>query len=134
MVVTGGAGFIGSNLAQELARRACHVTILDDMSTGRLQNIADLVNPTNEQRGTVELIEGSITELPLLQNVLRGADLIFHLAAIPSVPRSIADPQACHAANITGTLNVLLAARDNKVKKVVYASSSSVYGDTTSLP
>ncbi len=140
MVVTGGAGFIGSNLAQELARRACQVTILDDMSTGRLENIADLINSTNsitqqtQQTQRVKFVQGSITELALLQEVFQGADLIFHLAAIPSVPRSIADPQACHAANITGTLNVLLAARDNGIKKVVYASSSSVYGDTPSLP
>ena len=140
MVVTGGAGFIGSNLAQELARRACQVTILDDMSTGRLENIADLINSTNsitqqtQRAQRVKFVQGSITELALLQEVFQGADLIFHLAAIPSVPRSIADPQACHAANPTGTLNVLLAARDNGIKKVVYASSSSVYGDTPSLP
>ena len=140
MVVTGGAGFIGSNLAQELARRACQVTILDDMSTGRLENIADLINSTNsitqqtQRAQRVKFVQGSITELALLQEVFQGADLIFHLAAIPSVPRSIADPQACHAANTTGTLNVLLAARDNGIKKVVYASSSSVYGDTPSLP
>jgi UDP-glucose 4-epimerase len=131
VVVTGGAGFIGSHLAEELARRCYSVIILDDLSTGKLENISHILRPTNQQ---TEFIHGSITELPLLTKLFRGVDYVFHLAAIPSVPRSIENPRASHDANITGTLNVLLAARDAGVKKVVYASSSSVYGDTPTLP
>jgi UDP-glucose 4-epimerase len=131
VVVTGGAGFIGSHLAEELARRCYRVIILDDLSTGKLENISHILRPANQQ---TEFIHGSITELPLLTKLFRGVDYVFHLAAIPSVPRSIENPRASHDANITGTLNVLLAARDAGVKKVVYASSSSVYGDTPTLP
>jgi UDP-glucose 4-epimerase len=131
VVVTGGAGFIGSHLAEELARRCYSVIILDDLSTGKLENISHILRPANQQ---TEFIHGSITELPLLTKLFRGVDYVFHLAAMPSVPRSIENPRASHDANITGTLNVLLAARDAGVKKVVYASSSSVYGDTPTLP
>ena len=128
-LVTGGAGFIGSNLCQELAERGKHVIILDDLSTGKVKNIEPLLKKEN-----VEFTQGSITDLALLQRVFQGVDCVFHLAALPSVPRSIENPLASHNANITGTLNVLLAARDNKVRKVIYASSSSVYGDTPTLP
>jgi len=137
VVVTGGAGFIGSHLTEELAGRGYHVIILDDLSTGKLENIAGLINSTNSitpQIQGVEFIQGSITDLSLLQKLFQNVDYIFHQAAIPSVPRSVENPQASHEANITGTLNVLLAARDNGVKKVIYASSSSVYGDTPTLP
>ena len=89
------------------------------------------MNPTNPR---VDFIRGSITDLSLLTKLFRGIDFVFHQAAVPSVPRSIDDPQATHEANLTGTLNVLLAAKDNGVKKVIYASSSSVYGDTPTLP
>lgn len=127
-VVTGGAGFIGSHIADALAGEH-QVTIIDDLSTGRAENIAHYVlNPD------VEVIEGSIADLSLLHLAFAGADGIFHEAAIPSVPRSVADPLTTHEAGITGTLNVLLAARDAGVRKVVYASSSSVYGDTPTLP
>ena len=129
VVVTGGAGFIGSNLAEELAKQGHQVVIIDDLSTGNPENI----NPVL-QAGQVEYIEGSITELPLLQKTLSGADYVFHQAAIPSVPRSIVDPENTNSVNITGTLNILIAARDNAVKKLVFASSSSVYGDTPTLP
>ena len=128
VVVTGGAGFIGSHLAEELAR-GNEVTIVDNLSSGRKENIAALVSQDN-----VQFIQASITDLGLLQKALKGADFVFHQAAIPSVPRSIKDPLSSHQANITGTLNVLIAAKDNGVKKVVYASSSSVYGDTPTLP
>ena len=128
VVITGGAGFIGSNLAEELAINNTVITI-DDLSTGKKENIASLL-----QKDNVKFIEGSILDLQLLQKSFRGIDFVFHQAALPSVPRSIEDPRASNDVNITGTLNVLLAARDNKVKKVIYASSSSVYGDTPTLP
>ena len=129
VVVTGGAGFIGSHLSEELVKQGYHVVILDNLSTGKMENIEPLLNKEN-----VEFVQGSITNLSLLQGLFQDADHVFHQAAIPSVPRSIKSPQASHEVNITGTLNVLLAARDCDVKKVVYASSSSVYGDTPTLP
>lgn len=128
VLVTGGAGFIGSNLAEELAVEN-EVVILDDLSTGRMENIEQLLKNEN-----VKLILGSITDLGLLQRSLEGIDYVFHQAAIPSVPRSIKDPESTNEANINGTLNVLLAARDTNVNKVIFASSSSVYGDTPTLP
>jgi UDP-glucose 4-epimerase len=127
--VTGGAGFIGSHLVQELVRRGYHVTIVDNLLTGKLANIQSLID-----RGKADFINGSITDLSLLKEAFQGAEFIFHQAAIPSVPRSIDDPLSSHEANATGTLKVLLTARDCGVKKVVYASSSSVYGDTPMLP
>lgn len=128
IAITGGAGFIGSNLAEELAT-SNSVIIIDDLSTGKKENIASLL-----QKDEVRFIQDSILDLGLLQESLRGVDFVFHLAALPRVPRSIKDPLAPNEVNITGTLNVLLAARDNKVKKVIYSSSSTVYGDTPILP
>jgi UDP-glucose 4-epimerase len=128
IVITGGAGFIGSSLAHELATDNT-IIIIDDLSTGRRENIADLTDREN-----VTFIQGSILDLRLLEDVFKGVDFVFHQAAIPSVPRSIEDPLSTNEVNITGTLNVLIAARNNKVKKVVFASSSSVYGDTPTLP
>lgn len=128
-VVTGGAGFIGSHLAEELARRYDRVIILDDLSTGKLLNIEVLL-----KRDGVEFVEGSITTLPLLRRLFQGASHVFHLAAIASVPSSVESPLASHEVNATGTLNILLAARDNGVGKVIYASSCAVYGDTPALP
>ena len=129
IVVTGGAGFIGSHLAEELARRGYYTVIVDDLSSGKIENIEELLKNNN-----VEFIKGSVTDQPLLQKVFKDAQYVFHQAALPSVPRSIDSPQSSHEANLTGTLNVLLAARDNHVYKVIYASSSSVYGDTPTLP
>jgi UDP-glucose 4-epimerase len=129
VVVTGGAGFIGSHLAEGLVARGYHVTVLDDLSTGKMENIAHLV-----ANNKAEFIQGSITDLPLLQKLFKGVEYVFHEAALARVPRSIAEPLTCNDVNITGTLKVLLAARDNGVKKVVYASSSSVYGETDTLP
>ncbi len=126
-VITGGAGFIGSNLAEDLAKKS-KVILIDNFSTGRMDNIEELVKKEN-----VKLIEGSITDLHLLQRAFRGIDYVFHQAAIPGVTQSITDPLTSNEVNIRGTLNVLIAARDNKVRKVVYASSSSVYGDTAIL-
>lgn len=128
VVVTGGAGFIGSNLARVLTHEN-RVTVIDNISTGYLKNIQDLIDAKK-----VGFIRGSITDLDLLQDAFRKVDYVFHQAAIPSVPRSIEDPISSNYANINGTLNVLVAARDNDVKKVVYASSSSAYGDTPTLP
>jgi len=128
-VVTGGAGFIGSNLAEEPAKRGYYVVILDDLSTGKRDNIELLIKQEN-----TEFIHGSVTDLLLLQNLFQGAHCVFHLAAVSSVPSSIEDPLTCHETNITGTLNVLLAARHTGVKKVICASSSAVYGDITTFP
>ncbi|MDP3105692.1 MAG: SDR family oxidoreductase [Candidatus Methanoperedens sp.] len=128
VMVTGGAGFIGSNLAEELAREN-EVVILDDLSTGRMENIKELLKKEN-----VRFIRGSITDLELLQKSFNCIDYVFHQAALASVPRSIQNPIGSNEANITGTLNVLTASRDCGIKKVIYASSSSVYGDTPTLP
>ena len=128
IVITGGAGFIGSNLARVLAYEN-YVTVFDDLSTGYLKNIQDLMDSNK-----IEFIRGSITDLDFLQKTFNDVEYVFHEAAIPSVPRSIKNPINSNHVNINGTLNVLVAARDNKVKKVVYASSSSAYGDTPTLP
>ncbi|MFC1865773.1 SDR family oxidoreductase [Chloroflexota bacterium] len=129
VVVTGGAGFIGSHIVEELYDPRYQITILDDLSTGKLANIEVLL-----KRPNVEFVQGSITDITLLQRIFKDVYYVFHQAAVPSVPRSIENPQASHDVNVTGTLNVLLAARDNDVKKVMYASSSSVYGDSPTLP
>ena len=129
IVITGGAGFIGSNLAQRLVTNGHSVRIIDDLSTGRLANIDRLV-----QGGDVDLVRGSILDRSLLREAFKGADYIFHLAALPSVARSVKDPLSTNEVNIEGTLNVLIEARDANVGKVVTASSSSVYGDTPTLP
>ncbi len=128
VVVTGGAGFIGSNLSEVLARNN-QVTILDDLSTGRLRNIQSLL-----QKDNVTLAKGSITDSKFVEKVFSGQKYVFHQAALPSVPRSVSDPMSSNNANITGTLNVLLAARDAGVSKVVFAASSSAYGETPTLP
>jgi UDP-glucose 4-epimerase len=128
-VITGGAGFIGSHLAEEVLKRGYHVIILDDLSAGKMENIAGLLRDSN-----AEFIRGSIVDLPWLQKVFRGVTYVFHLAAIASVAKSMENPLATHEVNLTGTLNVLQAAKDNGVKKVIYASSAAVYGDTLTLP
>ncbi len=126
-VVTGGAGFIGSHIADELVRQSHTVRIVDDFFSGKEENIAGI-------RSRVELFRQDIAETGKLQDIFRGADYVIHQAAIPSVPRSILDPITSNRANVDGTLNVLVAARDAGVKRVVYASSSSVYGDSPTLP
>jgi len=128
VLVTGGAGFIGSNLAYELVRRGYDVIILDDLSTGREDNI-------KEFKDEVTFVKGSVTDLEeLLKGLLNDVECVFHEAVIPSVQRSIENPQLVNEVNIRGTLNVLIGARDCGVDKVIYASSSSVYGDTPELP
>ncbi len=126
-VVTGGAGFIGSHLVEHLVGEGQAVVVLDDFSTGKRENIAPWL-------GSVELVEGSITDPEVCARALAGADYVLHQAALPSVPRSIKDPAGSHAVNATGTLNILIAARDAEVKRVVYAASSSAYGNTAELP
>ncbi len=128
-LVTGGAGFIGSHIADALVNRGDEVVILDNLFSGSMANIQQIIdNPL------VEFIKGSITERKFLQQACKNVDGIFHEAAITSVPRSVKDPVASNEVNITGTLNVLMAAHNCGVKKIVYASSSSVYGDTPTLP
>ncbi len=126
VVVTGGAGFIGSNLAEELLKKH-EVTVIDNLSTGRIENLDQIIDKIN-------FIKGSITDLDLLREAFLGSDTVFHQAAIPSVQRSVDNPIASNEANVEGTLKVLVAARDCNVRKVVYASSSSAYGDTPTLP
>jgi UDP-glucose 4-epimerase len=126
IVVTGGLGFIGSHLVERLVENN-HVTILDDKSSGKLSN---LIKHDHEN---LEIITGNITELNL-QEIFQEKDYIFHQAAMASVPLSIDYPEACHHINATGTLKILIAARDCGVKKLVNASSSAVYGDTTQMP
>lgn len=128
VAITGGAGFIGSHLADALAT-SNSVIIIDDLSTGKKENIARLIEKDN-----VTFTQGSILDLSLLQKLFQGVDYVFHLAALARVPRSIEDPLTTNEVNIKGTLSVLLAARDNRVRKVIYASSSSIYGDSPTLP
>jgi UDP-glucose 4-epimerase len=125
-IVTGGAGFIGSHIAETLSGKN-EVVILDDLSSGKMQNLSNFKN-------SIHFVQGSITNLPRMKEIFSGADGIFHEAAIASVPRSIKNPLATNEANVTGTLNVLVAAKECGVQKVVFASSSSVYGDTPTLP
>jgi UDP-glucose 4-epimerase len=126
-LVTGGAGFIGSHIAERLVREGHRVRVFDDFSSGKEANLESFGDK-------VELIRGDIRDAALVKQATNGADVVFHEAALGSVPRSVADPLTTHDVNITGTLNVLLAARDAGVKRVVYASSSSVYGETPELP
>ncbi len=126
-LVTGGAGFIGSNIGQRLLEDGHTVRVLDNFSTGQEQNLASI-------RSDIELIAGDIRDMTAVQKCMRGVEVVFHEAALPSVPRSVEDPFQSHDNNITGTLNVLIAARDNGVRRLIFASSSSVYGDTLVLP
>ncbi len=126
-LVTGAAGFIGSNIVEELVSRGEDVRAFDNLSTGRRSNLDHVA-------GGIEFVEGDLRDPEAVGRAVRGVDYVLHQAALPSVPRSVQDPVASHEANATGTLNLLLAARDAGVKRVVYASSSSVYGNSPTLP
>ena len=124
-LVTGGAGFIGSNLVRELLDRGDDVRVLDNYSTGNRRNIAGL---------DVEIVEGELRSYERVHNAVRGVEMVFHLGALGSVPRSVQDPLTSSAVNIEGTLNVLLAARDEGIRRVIFTSSSSIYGVSNPLP
>jgi UDP-glucose 4-epimerase len=126
-LVTGGGGFIGSHLAARLLRDGYEVRVLDNFATGRRENLLDIWND-------IELVEGDIQSYERVHTAVRGCHVVAHLAALPSVPRSVQDPLTSNATNVTGTLNVLLAARDADVGRLVYASSSSVYGANPEMP
>jgi len=127
VLITGGAGFIGSHLAERLVALGAKVRLLDDFTTGRKQNLSAFAHK-------VELLQGSLTDMATVRRAVAGMDVVFHQGALPSVARSVEDPLTTHQVNATGTLLLLLAAREAKVKRVVFASSSSVYGDTPTLP
>mgnify|MGYP003575115530 CR=1 FL=1 len=126
-LVTGGAGFIGSHLAAAMSVTGGRVRILDDLSTGHRENLEEI-------GGNIEFIEGSVADQELLPKVLQNVELIFHEAAIPSVPRSVEAPRNTHIASVDGTFSLLLAAKEAGVKRMVYAASSSAYGDQPTLP
>ena len=126
-LVTGGGGFIGSHLVEALLRAGHAVRVLDNFSTGSRDNLAGVAD-------RIELIEGDICELEVVRAACQGVELVFHEAALASVPRSVADPLSTHKVCATGTLHVLMAAREAGVRRVVYAASSSAYGDTPTLP
>jgi len=125
-LVTGGAGFIGSHIAEELVRRGERVRVVDSLITGKRQNLAHLPE--------VEFLEGDLADLDVAREAVRGADYVLHQAAIPSVPRSVEDPVTSNRANIDASLNLLVAARDAGVRRVVYAGSSSAYGNSATMP
>src|SRR5215471_6884917 len=126
-VVTGGGGFIGSHIIENLVRQRNTVKVIDNFSTGKRENIDAFKND-------VEIIDADLADAKNLAQIIKGADYVIHQAAIPSVPKSIINPVKSHHANVNGTLNILIAARDAGVKRVVYASSSSLYGDSPTLP
>ena len=126
-LVTGGAGFIGSHIASALSANAARVRVLDDLSTGHRENL-------DEIGGDIDFIQGSVADENLLAKTLEGVELVFHEAAIPSVPRSVEAPRQSHIASVDGTFSLLLAARDKGVRRVIYAASSSAYGDQPTLP
>jgi UDP-glucose 4-epimerase len=127
VLVTGGAGFIGSHLVEGLLARGIAVRVLDNFATGRLENLAAVT-------GKIELLEGDVSNLTTVRSAVRKVDVIFHEAALPSVERSVKNPLESNEVNITGTLNVLLAARDEGVQRVVFAASSAAYGNSPVLP
>jgi UDP-N-acetylglucosamine/UDP-N-acetyl-alpha-D-glucosaminouronate 4-epimerase len=127
VLVTGGAGFIGSNLVRRLLELGDDVRVLDNFSTGGRPNLADIADD-------LEVVEGELRSYERVHNATRGVELVFHQGALPSVPRSVQDPLTTGAVNVEGTLNALLAARDEGVRRVVFASSSSVYGNSGELP
>lgn len=126
-LVTGGAGFIGSNIVEELVKRGERVKVVDNFITGKRENLKPFLNK-------IELIEGDIRDLGLMEKITKGVDYVLHQAAFRSVPKSVENPTLCNDTNVKGTLNVLIAAHKAKVRRVVYASSSSVYGNVKKFP
>lgn len=126
-LVTGGAGFIGSHIAAALIDRGARVRIIDDLSTGHHENMAEI-------GGDIDFIQASLTDAKALSRALQNVEWVFHEAAIPSVPRSVAEPAETHEASVNATFSLLLAARDHKIRRLVYAASSSAYGDQPELP
>jgi nucleoside-diphosphate-sugar epimerase len=127
VLVTGGAGFIGSNLVRALLARDDEVRVLDNFSTGNRANLAEIID-------AIEIVEGELRSYERVHNATRGVEVVYHLGALGSVPRSVQDPLTSSAVNVEGTLNVLLAARDEGIRRVVFSSSSSVYGSRSDLP
>ncbi len=127
VLVTGGAGFIGSNLADELLRQGAKVSIIDDLSTGNIENI-------NEINGDFEFVEGDINDDAALSRAIDGVEIVFHQAALPSVPRSVENPAETHRVCVDGTFNLLLKSKESGVRRFIYAASSSAYGDQPTLP
>ena len=126
-LITGGAGFIGSNIAEHLVRQGCSVRVFDNFLTGKRENLGSFASQA-------EILEGDLRDLRQIQRAAAGVRRVIHCAALPSVPRSVAEPSLAHDINLTGTLHLLLAARDAGCQRVVFSSSSSVYGDTPTLP
>lgn len=133
-LVTGGAGFIGSNLTEALLKRGDDVVVLDNFVTGRRENLQDAEAWAKEGGASFELVDGDIRDRETVKRVMKGIDVVFHQAALPSVARSVEDPLASHQVNVTGILHLLLEARDQGVKRFVAASSSSLYGESPTLP
>ena len=131
ILVTGGAGFIGSNIVEYLLNNNVkYVRILDNLSTGKMDNIKFLL----DKFSNIEFMYGDISNLEICRKAVQGIDIICHQAALGSVPRSVNDPLSSHIANVNGFLNILISAKEVGIKRIVYASSSSVYGDDTRLP
>ena len=129
VLVTGGAGFIGSNLTEALLKKGHAVRVLDDFSTGKKENLV-----FEETYSSLEIIEGDIRDFTVCKEAMKDIEYVFHQAALPSVQRSIEDPRTSNSVNAGGTLNILLTAREARAKRLIYASSSSIYGDTPTLP
>ncbi len=127
ILATGGAGFIGSNLAEELIRQGARVSIIDNLVTGSRQNLEEIA-------GDFDFIEGDINDDDSLNKALEGVEIVFHEAALPSVPRSVEDPAETHRACVDGTFNLLLKSKETGVRRFIYAASSSAYGDQPTLP
>ena len=129
ILVTGGAGFIGSNLTEALLKEGHWVRVLDNFSTGKRENLV-----FDREYSSLEIINGDIRDLAICRKVMKDIEFVFHQAALPSVQRSVEDPLISNSVNVEGTLNILLSSRDTGVKRLIYASSSSIYGDTPTLP
>jgi len=126
-LITGGAGFIGSNMVRFLLEKGCKVRVLDNFETGKRENLAEIA-------GRIELIEGDIRDMNTVSKAVAGVEIVYHLAALGSVPRSVKDPATSHDVNVNGIFNMLVAARDAKVRRFIFASSSSIYGQSKVLP